>query len=51
MTERQCLYICGQSGSDKSYFTTNYVKEYKKMFPKRNIYVNSSIAEGKQFTV
>ena len=24
-TERQCVYICGQSGSAKSYFTTNYV--------------------------
>ena len=47
MTERQCLYICGQSGSGKSFFTTNYVKEYKKMFPKRNIYVISSIAEDK----
>jgi len=46
-TERQCLYVCGQSGSGKSYFTTNYVKEYKKMFPKRNVYVISSIAEDK----
>ena len=44
-TERQCLYICGQSGSGKSSFTTNYVKENKKMFPKRNVYVTSSIAE------
>jgi len=46
-TERQCLYVCGQSGSGKSYFTTKYVKEYKKMFPKRNVYVISSIAEDK----
>lgn len=46
-TERQCVYVCGQSGSGKSYFTTNYVKEYKKMFPKRKIYVISSIDEDK----
>jgi tRNA A37 threonylcarbamoyladenosine biosynthesis protein TsaE len=47
MTERQCLYICGQIGSGKSFFTTNYVKEYNNMFPKRNIYVISSIAKDK----
>ena len=33
MTERQSLYICGQSGSGKSFFTTNYVKEYKQNVP------------------
>ena len=27
--ERQFLYICGQSGSGKSHFTTEYVKNYK----------------------
>ena len=46
-TERQCVYICGQSGSGKSYFTTNYVKQYKKSYPKRDIYVISSIVEDK----
>jgi len=46
-TERQCIYICGQSGSGKSFFTTNYVKQYKKQFPKRNIFVISSIEEDK----
>ena len=46
-TERQCLYICGQSGSGKSYFTSNYVKQYKKMYPSRNIFVISSIEEDK----
>ena len=46
-TERQCLYICGQSGSGKSHFTTEYVKNYKKAFPKNNIYVISSIKEDK----
>ena len=46
-TERQCIYICGQSGSGKSFFTTNYVKQYKKQFPKRDIFVISSIEEDK----
>jgi len=46
-TERQCVYICGQSGSGKSYYTSNYVKQYKKTYPKRDIYVISSIDEDK----
>ena len=46
-TERQCLYVCGQSGSGKSHFTTEYVKNYKKTFPKNNVYVISSIDEDK----
>ena len=46
-TERQCIYICGQSGSGKSYFTTNYVKQYKKLFPKNDVFVISSIDEDK----
>ena len=46
-TERQCIYICGQSGSGKSYFTTNYVKQYKKAYPKNDIFVISSIDEDK----
>ena len=44
-TERQCVYICGQSGSGKSYFITKYVKQYKKSYPKRNINVISSIEQ------
>ena len=31
--ERTCAYICGQSGSGKSFFTTQYVKKYKKLYP------------------
>ena len=45
--ERTCAYICGQSGSGKSFFTTQYVKEYKKLYPKRDIFVISSIEEDK----
>ena len=42
-TERSILYITGPSGSGKSYYTKNYILEYKKMFPKNNIYVFSSL--------
>jgi hypothetical protein len=42
-TERSILYITGASGSGKSYYTRNYILEYKKMFPKNNIYVFSSL--------
>ena len=42
-TERSILYITGPSGSGKSYYTRNYILEYKKLFPKNNIYVFSSL--------
>ena len=42
-TERSILYITGPSGSGKSYYTKNYILEYKKMFSKNNIYVFSSL--------
>ena len=44
-TERQILYITGASGSGKSYYTRNYCNEYKKLFPKNDIYLFSSIQE------
>jgi hypothetical protein len=43
--ERQILYITGASGSGKSYFTRQYCNEFTKIFPKRNIYLFSSIAD------
>ena len=42
-TERSILYITGPSGSGKSYYTRNYILEYKKLFPKNNIYIFSSL--------
>jgi hypothetical protein len=42
--ERQILYITGSSGSGKSYYTRKYCAEFAKLFPKRNIYLFSSIA-------
>lgn len=44
-TERQILYITGSSGSGKSYFTRMYCNEYNKIFPKRPIYLFSSIGD------
>jgi hypothetical protein len=43
-TERQILYITGSSGSGKSYYTRKYCGEFAKLFPKRSIYLFSSIA-------
>lgn len=47
-TERNILYITGSSGSGKSYYTAQYVKEYKKLFPKREIYLFSSVGDDSQ---
>jgi len=43
--ERDILYITGQSGSGKSWFAKNYINEYKKVHPKNEIYLFSSISE------
>ena len=39
--ERQIHYVCGSSGSGKTYFIKQYLIEYKKMFPKNEIFVFS----------
>lgn len=44
-SERQILYITGASGSGKSFYTKAYCDQYKKMFPKNEIYLVSSINE------
>ncbi|CAM9745029.1 unnamed protein product [Ectocarpus fasciculatus] len=44
---RQILYISGASGSGKSYYTSMYLKEYIKMFPKNFVYIFSSIEKDK----
>jgi len=44
-TERTILYITGASGSGKSYYTRNYCNNYRKLFPKNEIYLFSSIQE------
>jgi hypothetical protein len=43
--ERTILYVTGASGSGKSYYTKNFCDCYKKIFPKREIYLFSSITD------
>lgn len=43
--ERQIIYVTGQSGSGKSYWTRRYVEAYKKAYPSRDIYLFSCINE------
>ena len=44
-TERQILYITGASGSGKSTYCANYIIEYKKLFPKNEIFVFSALKD------
>ena len=46
-TERQILYITGASGSGKSYYSKNYINEFKKIYPKREIFLLSSLKDDK----
>lgn len=39
----QRIYICGPTGSGKSVLTSKYAIEFKKMFPKRKIFVFSDV--------
>lgn len=43
--ERQILYISGPSGSGKSTYCSNYIIEYKKIYPKNNVYVFSALKD------
>jgi hypothetical protein len=44
-TERGILYITGASGSGKSHFTREYIKQYHIVFPKNPIYLFSSLSD------
>jgi Cdc6-like AAA superfamily ATPase len=44
-SERSCVYIFGPSGSGKTTFTSNYLKEYKKLYKKNPIYLFSAVDE------
>lgn len=44
-TEREIVYISGASGSGKSYVCKRYIEQYHKAFPKRNVYVFSSLTD------
>lgn len=43
--ERMTLFVAGESGAGKSWFTREYAKRYKKMFPKNPIYLISYLDE------
>ena len=45
--ERSMIYVVGMSGSGKSYWTTNYVKEYLKKFKKNKVHLISPISDDK----
>jgi energy-coupling factor transporter ATP-binding protein EcfA2 len=44
-SKREILYITGPSGSGKSTYTLNYIKQYKKRFPKNETWLFSALAE------
>jgi hypothetical protein len=41
--ERTIHYVCGASGSGKSYWTSNLANEYRKIYPKNPIYILSPL--------
>lgn len=43
--KRECIYVCGSSGSGKSTFVNTYCCLWKKMFPERDIYWFSTLQE------
>jgi hypothetical protein len=43
--ERSIRYVTGASGSGKSYWTKNYAEEYHRIFPKRDVYMISSLRD------
>ena len=50
-TERQILYITGASGSGKSTYTAHYLRNYKKIWPKRPIYCFSALKSDESLDV
>ena len=44
-TERSIIYITGKSGSGKSWYCKEWIKQYKKLYPKNPIYIFSSLDE------
>lgn len=43
--ERNILYVTGASGSGKSYYSANYIKEYVKRHSKNKVYLFSSVKD------
>lgn len=47
--KREVLYIAGPQGSGKSHYASEYLKEFKKIFPKKKIYMFSGIDNDENF--
>jgi hypothetical protein len=47
--ERMIWFISGMSGSGKSFYAGLLLKKYKKLYPKNEIYIFSSVNEDKSF--
>lgn len=45
--ERTIVYCSGASGSGKSYYIKNFADHYKKLYPKRDIYLFSPLEDDK----
>jgi len=43
--ERSIRYVTGASGSGKSYWTKMYTEEYHKLYPKRDVFIISSLKD------
>ena len=46
-TERQIIYMSGCSGCGKSYYSKQYIEQYKKTFKDRPVYIISSLTSDK----
>jgi hypothetical protein len=42
--EREVMYVSGMSGAGKSYYCKQYIEKYHKKWPKRDVYVFSSLS-------
>jgi hypothetical protein len=45
--ERDVMYITGRSGSGKSYYSADFIKQYIKLHPNNGVYLISSLTEDK----
>ena len=45
VNEFRVAYVCGQSGSGKSTYASEFVKQYKKKYPKNEVYLFSAVKE------
>lgn len=46
--KRECIFIVGQQGAGKSWFTGRYIREWKKQHPDGKVVVFSQVAEDKE---